>query len=166
VDISTVTTTSGNLYTNVALNFELSTTARDLDGELQDGNDVVDKIMHIKDKILDHMQELVVFCLTLDGNLLVKNKAAQYLLGDTTPVVGQGIEWLFQRWEAWEMDFSRKLPFEEWGIHRLLTKGEVVRQTFGCYSPDGSPKVLELGGEPIKDDDGKTIAGSAFPWSL
>ncbi|KAF3934680.1 hypothetical protein ABW20_dc0104718 [Dactylellina cionopaga] len=105
------------------------------------------------------MHELVVFCLSVDGNLLVTNKAAEALLGDSTPVVGRGIDWLKERWKVYEPDFSAEIPFERWGIYSLLTEGEIVRQTIGYYDPTGARKIIELGGEPIKDDNGKLVAG-------
>ncbi|KAF3228618.1 hypothetical protein TWF191_002474 [Orbilia oligospora] len=120
---------------------------------------VVPKLMHMKDKILDHLHELVIFCLSIDGNLLVTNKAAEALLGDSTPEVGKGIDWLKERWKVYEPDFSAEIPFERWGIYPLLTEGRIVRQTIGYFDPTGARKVIELGGEPIKDDDGNLVAG-------
>ncbi|EWC45907.1 hypothetical protein DRE_04914 [Drechslerella stenobrocha 248] len=128
-------------------------------GSLRSGTAVVPKLMHMKDKILDHLHELVVFCLSVDGNLLVTNKAAEALLGDSTPVVGRGIDWLKERWKVYEPDFSAEMPFEKWGIYTLLTEGVIVRQTIGYLDPRGVPKVIELGGEPIRDDDGNLVAG-------
>lgn len=157
IESSIIRTSSGRLYSSLCL------TPSDLDAEGERSKPtttVVPKLMHMKDKILDHMHELVIFCLSIDGNLLVTNKAAEALLGDSTPVVGRGIEWLKERWKVYEPDFSAEIPFEKWGIYTLLTKGEIVRQTIGYYDPAGLPRIIELGGEPIKDDDGKLVAGS------
>ncbi|EGX46305.1 hypothetical protein AOL_s00110g129 [Orbilia oligospora ATCC 24927] len=157
IESSLIQTSSGRIYSSLCLipsetdiEAEKSTTA------------VVPKLMHMKDKILDHLHELVIFCLSIDGNLLVTNKAAEALLGDSTPEVGKGIDWLKERWKVYEPDFSAEIPFEKWGIYPLLTEGRIVRQTIGYFDPTGARKVIELGGEPIKDDDGNLVAGSAF----
>ncbi|KAF3167228.1 hypothetical protein TWF751_008247 [Orbilia oligospora] len=154
IESSLIQTSSGRIYSSLYLipsetdiEAEKSTTA------------VVPKLMHMKDKILDHLNELVIFCLSIDGNLLVTNKAAEALLGDSTPEVGKGIDWLKERWKVYEPDFSAEIPFERWGIYPLLTEGRIVRQTIGYFDPTGAPKVIELGGEPIKDDDGNLVAG-------
>ncbi|KAK6518951.1 hypothetical protein TWF281_003642 [Arthrobotrys megalospora] len=154
IESSLIQTSSGTTFSSLCLvpsethaEAERSTTA------------VVPKLMHMKDKILDHMHELVIFCLSVDGNLLVTNKAAEALLGDSTPEVGRGIDWLKERWKVYEPDFSAEIPFEKWGIYPLLTEGVIVRQTIGYYDPTGAPKIIELGGEPIKDDDGNLVAG-------
>ncbi|EPS43517.1 hypothetical protein H072_2502 [Dactylellina haptotyla CBS 200.50] len=154
IESSVLRTSAGTIYTSLCL----TPLGADADGE-RNTTAVVPKLMHMKDKILDHMHELVVFCLSRDGNLLVTNKAAQALLGDSTPVVGRGIDWLKERWKVYEPDFSAEIPFERWGIYALLTEGEIVRQTIGYYDPQGQPKIIELGGEPIKDDDGNLVAG-------
>ncbi|KAF3235645.1 hypothetical protein TWF192_000671 [Orbilia oligospora] len=77
----------------------------------------------------------------------------------STPEVGKGIDWLKERWKVYEPDFSAEIPFERWGIYPLLTEGRIVRQTIGYFDPTGARKVIELGGEPIKDDDGNLVAG-------
>ncbi|KAF3931882.1 hypothetical protein ABW19_dt0208863 [Dactylella cylindrospora] len=156
IESSLMYTSSGTTYSSLCL------TPLDIDalGEQVASTKVVSKLMHMKDKILDHMHELVIFCLSIDGNLLVTNKAAEALLGDSTPVVGRGIDWLKERWKVYEPDFSAEIPFERWGIYSLLTKGEIVRQTIGYYDPQGTAKIIELGGEPIRDDDGNLVAGS------
>ncbi|KAF3916953.1 hypothetical protein AA313_de0203417 [Arthrobotrys entomopaga] len=150
IETSLLQTSSGKTYTSICLT--------PIDPHA-DGERVVPKLMHMKDKILDHMHELVVFCLSTDGNLLVTNKAAEALLGDSTPVVGRGIDWLRERWKVYEPDFSAEIPFEKWGIYALLTEGVIVRQTIGFYDALGTPKIIELGGEPIKDDSGNLVAG-------
>ncbi|KAF3903416.1 hypothetical protein ABW21_db0203996 [Orbilia brochopaga] len=154
LECSILRTSSGSVYSNICF---LPSKA-EVGGE-KPKTAVLPKLMHMKDKILDHMNELVVFCLSVDGNLLVTNKAADQLLGDSTPVVGRGIDWLKERWKVYEPDFSAEIPFEKWGIYTLLTEGVIVRQTIGYFDPRGNPKVIELGGEPIKDSDGKLVAG-------
>ncbi|KAK6335347.1 hypothetical protein TWF696_002127 [Orbilia brochopaga] len=154
LECSIMRTSSGSIYSNVCFLPSKAEVGRE-----KPKTAVLPKLMHMKDKILDHMNELVVFCLSVDGNLLVTNKAAETLLGDSTPVVGRGIDWLKERWKVYEPDFSAEIPFEKWGIYTLLTEGVIVRQTIGYFDPRGNPKIIELGGEPIKDDDGKLVAG-------
>ncbi|KAK6347584.1 hypothetical protein TWF718_005422 [Orbilia javanica] len=154
IESSLIRTSSGTVYSSLCL----APSEVDAEGE-RSTTAVVPKLMHMKDKILDHLHELVVFCLSIDGNLLVTNKAAEALLGDSTPEVGKGIDWLKERWKVYEPDFSAEIPFERWGIYALLTKGVIVRQTIGYYDPTGAAKVIELGGEPIKDDNGNLVAG-------
>ncbi|RVD89312.1 uncharacterized protein DFL_000325 [Arthrobotrys flagrans] len=154
IESSLIQTSSGTVYSSLCL-IPLET-----DVEAENFTPaIIPKLMHMKDKILDHLNELVIFCLSIDGNLLVTNKAAEALLGDSTPKVGKGIDWLKERWKVYEPDFSAEIPFERWGIYALLTEGVIVRQTIGYYDPTGAPKVIELGGEPIKDDDGNLVAG-------
>ncbi|KAK6495230.1 hypothetical protein TWF481_003256 [Arthrobotrys musiformis] len=154
IEASLIKTSSGTLFSSLCL-IPLETA---IEAE-KSVTKAVPKLMLMKDKILDHLHELVIFCLSIDGNLLVTNKAAEALLGDSTPEVGKGIDWLKERWKVYEPDFSAEIPFEKWGIYTLLTEGVIVRQTIGYRDPTGAPKIIELGGEPIKDDSGNLIAG-------
>lgn len=106
--------------------------------------------------------DIAIAGLATDGTLLVSNAAAERFFHFDESLAEEGMEWVGKRWRTWDENFERELSPEEVPLIRAV-RGEAVPDTnYGILLPDGSRRIVFMGGSPIYDTEGSLIGGTIW----
>jgi PAS domain S-box-containing protein len=110
------------------------------------------------DAVLEHLPVAVVIS-EPDGKLLRANAALETIWGH--PFVPSKSIPEYEAYRGYRPNGSLYRP-EEWPLARALLQGEVVtREPVKLVHPDGNTRQIELSATPVRDGEGRVIAGLA-----
>ncbi|KAL7927197.1 hypothetical protein ACQKWADRAFT_100881 [Trichoderma austrokoningii] len=114
---------------------------------------VLQKLIIMKDALIDSTQMPVV-AMWKDGSVTFPNKAARQLFPENTDLDSSlDGDYLLEKWEVWNEDFTKRLEVSEYPISILLrTEKPFDSKRIGMYGRKGNRIIYDVLGEAIYDE--------------